>query len=80
MSEKRKYRRYSNDFKEEAVKLIMSSGKSLEQIASELGVSSKNLHNWRKDYKSKQLSTSTEEDKNARGLALFISYNGFIQP
>jgi transposase len=41
----------------------MSSGKSLEQIASELGVSSKNLHNWRKDYKSKQLSPSTEEDK-----------------
>ena len=63
MSEKRKYHRYSDDFKEEAVRLLLSSSKSLEQIASELGVSSRNLHNWHKAYKSKQLSPSAEEDK-----------------
>lgn len=64
MSEKRKYRRYSEDFKEEAVKLSFSSDKTLEQIASELGVDYKNLCNWRRIYKSKRSGGTSIEERN----------------
>jgi transposase len=65
MSKKRKYRRYSEEFKEEAVKLSFSSDKTLQQIASELGVDCKNLSNWRRAYKSKQSGGAISiEDRN----------------
>jgi transposase len=51
MSEKRVYRRFSKEFKEEAVKLSMSTDKTQAQIANELGIDRKLLFSWRKDYK-----------------------------
>jgi transposase len=63
MSEKRKYRRYSEDFKEEAVRLSLNSEKSVEQVAAELGISHKNLFNWRSKYRKRQESPGSEADK-----------------
>jgi transposase len=39
---------YPPQFKEEAIKLMRSSGKSLAQISRELDVSEQTLRNWRK--------------------------------
>lgn len=63
MTEKRKYRRYSEEFKEESVRLSLSSDKTMDQVASELGVSPKNLANWRSKYRKKQESPGSEADK-----------------
>jgi transposase len=38
--------RYPPEFKAEAVQLVRSSGRSIPQIAEELGVSDNSLRNW----------------------------------
>ena len=40
-------RHFSGEFKREAVALLVSSGRPLSQIASELGISPSMLRNWR---------------------------------
>jgi transposase len=37
---------YPEDFRREAVRLLKSSGKSVPQLASELGISPQSLRNW----------------------------------
>ena len=39
---------YDDEFKKQAVQLLISSGRPLAQIARELGVTSWNLRDWRK--------------------------------
>jgi transposase len=48
MPEKR--RSYDREFKLSAVNLILESGNSVESIATELGVSSNTLFNWKRKY------------------------------
>jgi len=48
MSEKR--RSFDKEFKLSAVKLVLESEKSVESIATELGVSSNTLFNWKRKY------------------------------
>ena len=43
----RKRRRFTAEFKVEAVRLVTSSGKPLAQIARELGIGEQVLRNWR---------------------------------
>lgn len=43
-----KRRRYTAEFKAEAVRLVASSGKPLAQIARELGINEQSLHNWKR--------------------------------
>ena len=47
MNEKRPGRRYDAQFKEQAVKLLLSSGKSLHCVAQELGISDAALKLWK---------------------------------
>ncbi len=63
MSEKRNYKRYGTEFKEDAVKMSFVGDKSVSQVASELGISYKNLCNWRREYKIMQDSPNATEDK-----------------
>ena len=40
---------YTREFKEEAVRLVQTSGKAIVQIARELGISDSSIHQWRKE-------------------------------
>lgn len=51
---------YSEEFKEDAVKLFLSSGKTQKQIADELGVSDRTISNWVRKYRSKNVTFSKE--------------------
>jgi transposase len=41
-----KIQQYSLEFREEAVRLLRTSGRSVPQLAAELGVSPQSLRNW----------------------------------
>jgi len=45
-------RRYTAEFKAEAVRLVATSGKPLTQIARELGINEQTLHSWKKQASS----------------------------
>lgn len=40
---------YTPEFKREAVRLVQTSGKSIAQVARELGISDTSIHQWRKE-------------------------------
>ena len=40
---------YTKEFKQEAVRLVETSGKPITQIARELGISDSAIHSWRKE-------------------------------
>ena len=42
-----KYRTYTPQFRQDAVDLLISSGRPLKQVAEELGVTANSLRNWR---------------------------------
>ena len=44
----RKYKRHGENFKRPAVELWLQGGKSVEQIATELGISTQSLKQWKK--------------------------------
>ena len=50
MTEKQARRSFDKEFKLSAVKLVLESEKSVESIASDLGVSSNTLFNWKRKY------------------------------
>lgn len=41
-------RRYTAEFKAEAVRLVASSGRPLAQVARELGINEQTLHQWKR--------------------------------
>ena len=40
---------YTKEFKEEAVRLVQTSGKSIAQVGRLLGISDTSIHQWRKE-------------------------------
>lgn len=44
-------RKYSPEFKAEAVELVISSGRSIVQVAKEIGISDGSLGNWVREWK-----------------------------
>ena len=45
----RDYRKYTADFRESAVELLMNSGKTSDEIAENLGVPRSTLNRWRRE-------------------------------
>ena len=50
VKEKKVQKRYDEEFKRQAVELVIHSGRTQAQIARELGVSEYSLTLWKKDY------------------------------
>ena len=46
-----KKRQFTKEFKKEAVEYSLQSGKTIEQVARDLGISPHNLNRWRKEYR-----------------------------
>ena len=52
---KRGQRRFTPEFKREAVKFLLESGKPMKDVAEELGISPSSLGRWRDEYEGKSL-------------------------
>lgn len=59
-SEKRSRQHFDEQFKREAVEMMMQSKKSLRQASRELGVRENNLRNWVEKYSPKPSTESGE--------------------
>ncbi len=58
MSKRRK--KYTEEFRREAVNLLISSGKSIAEVASELGIELYNLSRWKNQFLGKKDNSETE--------------------
>ena len=63
--EKMKNSKYTKEFRDETVQLILNSEKSAMQIAKDLGINDKTIYNWIKVYKKENnITTPIDEAKN----------------
>ena len=61
---------YTAEFKREAVQLAQTGGKSIAQVARELGISGTSIHQWRKElieHGSQAFPGSGHQSAKARG-------------
>jgi len=61
MSQKRQYKQYTKEFKEEAVALITEQGYSVPEAAKSLGVNPNLLYRWKDKIEEKQAGTALSE-------------------
>lgn len=52
-------RKYTEDFKREAVRLMETSGKSVAELARDLGINDNNLYRWRSRYGKQQQTVNS---------------------
>ena len=63
--EKMRNSKYTKEFRNETVELILNSDKSAMQIAKDLGINDKTIYNWIKIYKKENnIHTPINETKN----------------
>ena len=65
MSQKRQYKQYTKEFKEEAVALITEQGYSVPEAAKSLGVNANLLYRWKDSIEEKQAGSALSEDERA---------------
>jgi transposase len=49
--EKKRRRKFDKEFKIQAVKLLLESGKTVEEVATDLGIYYGNLTRWKREYR-----------------------------
>lgn len=54
MSKKRPYRRYTEEFKRDAIRLVEEEGLSVARVARDLGVNANSIHGWLKKHRDEQ--------------------------
>jgi transposase len=59
---------YTEEFKQEAVRLLESSGKSVPQLANDLGVDENNLYRWRNQYGTKMRTAEEKANRSVNEL------------
>jgi transposase InsO family protein/transposase-like protein len=67
---KRKRRKFSNDFKEEAIKLISDQGYTIAEVARNLGIHATQLSRWKKDI---------EEPNIVDGVGNMVAYASGVE-
>ena len=50
MEEKRGRRKFDREFKEDAIRLILDGGRSVREVARDLGIHENMLHRWKQEY------------------------------
>lgn len=63
MSQKRTYKQYSKEFKEEAVALVREQGYSVPDAAKSLGLASNILYRWKEKYEAQLEGKVLSEDE-----------------
>jgi transposase len=59
-------KRYSDEYKRDAIELVRSSGRTVTDVARELGVSSESLRGWVKKAQVATAGPTVERDDDAR--------------
>ena len=54
-------KRYTRQFKEDAVRLLVTSGKPVKELAEELGTTDVSLHKWKRQALSNELPPKGEK-------------------
>lgn len=74
-------RKYDEEFKKDAIRLLISSGRTIKAVAEELGVERSNLGRWRIEHLKKldEVSaetgiTPTDLEKEVRSLRKELAY------
>jgi transposase-like protein len=62
----RKYRKFSPEFREEAVRLVIENSRPIAQVARELGVKDGTLGNWVKQYRNEHADEEPPLTPNER--------------
>ena len=70
MTAKRKNKTYTDEFREEAVALILDQGYSVSDAATSLGVSTKLLYNWKQKIEDKKSGKLLSDDERVELLKL----------
>jgi len=65
MSQKRTYKQYSKEFKEEAVALVREQGYSVPEAAKSLGIASNILYRWKERFEAQLEGKVLSEDERA---------------
>ena len=63
MSEKRSYKSYTKEFKEEALALLSEQGYSVQEAASALGITTSLLYSWKQKHEELENSTASPDEK-----------------
>ena len=77
----KKHRKYDDEFKKDAVRLLMTSGRTIGSVSKELGIERSNLGRWRQKHLEKLDAgtaktgiTSTELEQENRRLRKELAY------
>lgn len=68
--------RYTQEFKEQAVKLSYESGKSVPELAADLGIAKNMLYRWRREYEEGQAEGSAKRAFPGRGRERDVELEG----
>jgi transposase len=63
MGQKRTYKQYSKEFKEEAISLVLEQGYSVPEAAKSLGIATNILYRWKDNIESQKEGKSLSEDE-----------------
>jgi transposase len=63
MGEKRSYKSYSQEFREEAVALVLNQGYSVPEAARSLGIATNMLYRWKQKVEDQQAGKVLSEDE-----------------
>jgi len=77
---KRHRNRYDEEFKRNAVRILLDSGKPVTTVASQLGIEQSNLHKWNKRYGSElKVSSVTMEPDESRDREIVAIKNELME-
>jgi len=70
MTQRRKPRKYTDEFREEAVKLVTEQGYSVIEAANSLGITTKLLYNWKDKFAKQASGEALSKDERAELVKL----------
>jgi len=70
MTQRRKPRKYTDEFREEAVALVTQQGYTVTEAANSLGITTKLIYNWKDKIAAKQSSDGSSLTEHAELIKL----------